>query len=108
MNKKFIFGSAQECLNSALVQTPYEKERNIKVVSSKYLYETPELKVAGIKKTDNSMTMIILIKKAKHKELWTGWIPTQNQIGSLKAVIDCYSIVDNTNAIYRTARSLNG
>ena len=79
MTEIFVFNDLEECLESAMRPTEYEQKWNIRARSAEIIYNNPEFKIAKIEKTDNSLTLVFLVKKAKNKNLWINWVPTKNQ-----------------------------
>ena len=84
--EQFVFNTWQEALISAERPTAYEQKYNIHIKESKILLDNIHLKIAMLEKSDKSITMVFLIKKAKDKELWINWIPTDYQFNCLMSL----------------------
>jgi len=79
MTEEFVFDNPKECLDSAMRPTEYEQTHGIVATGCRIIFDDPELKIAVIEKSDNSVTLAMAIKKAKNKNLWVNWVPTKNQ-----------------------------
>jgi hypothetical protein len=102
MGETFIFNSSEDCLKSACRPTEYEQKNKIICISSKIIYDNSEFKIAEIEKSDNSTTLVVLIKKAKNKELWMNWIPTKNQFDVLEDLPSIIRELEKKNKNKRT------
>lgn len=98
----FVFNSAGECLKSAMRPTEYEQTHDIQCTGHEMILDDPEIKIAKIKKSDGSSTMVILFKKAKHKEIWINFIPTKHQFGVLMSLKETIQKIEEENKISRT------
>lgn len=101
MVEVFVFDSWEKCLESAMRPTEYEQKKNIKCSGYNLILDDPEIKIAELKKTDSSSTMVILFKKAKHKDIWINFIPTKNQFDTLLSLKERIERIEKYNKIKR-------
>jgi len=102
MTEIFVFNNPEDCLESAMRPTEYEQKKGIVAKKARIIYDNPEFKIAEIEKTDNSVTLVVLIKKAKNKDLWINWIPTKNQFNVLSKLPGVIKRIEKENLDKRT------
>lgn len=85
MVEKFVWNSAKDALDDVGL-TLYEQKNNITIVSSEIVKDFDDIKIAEMKKSDGSVTFVILFRKALKLNLWDNWIPTKNQFNVLMEI----------------------
>lgn len=101
MAEVFIFKSWKDCLDSAMRPTEYEQKYGISCTGYDLILDDLDIKIAELKKTDNSSTLVILFKKAKNKDMWINFIPTKNQFNTLLNLKEKIEKIESNNELKR-------
>lgn len=97
MVENFVFNTAGNALRSAMRPTAYEQDNDITCLDVEIIHSSEDFKIAELKKSDNTKTLVLVIKKAKQKNLWINWIPTERQFQDLLELKDVILSVERRN-----------
>jgi hypothetical protein len=98
INGEFIFGTFEEALNFVSGCTNYEKEHNIGILNKTVIFDTPDLKLVAIKKTDNQSGITIFFKNSTKYDIWKFWQPSGEQLKSFPSITKILYVTDQDNS----------
>jgi len=97
VSQPFVWNTWEEALKFALLPTTYEQNKGITLIDYKIVVDGVDLKVFLANKSDKTQTLGLVMKKAKTKNLWINWIPSDLQFEMFSLIGKLYYSLDKHN-----------
>ncbi|MDD5340104.1 MAG: hypothetical protein PHV13_02535 [Candidatus ainarchaeum sp.] len=101
---EWIFESFEEVLEFIGKPTHHERKHGITANEKSVIFDTPDLKVVTIKKSDNTKSFYIVFKNSVGNDVWKFWIPSETQAKMLCRLEQLYNEVNKSNEESREVR----